>query len=60
MTLKEFIREEGTGMATPGNTTGMGNPLAPDGEQPGSEPIISRGYLSRRNLKTKKDKKGMS
>jgi hypothetical protein len=54
-TLKEYLKEM-EGGATPGNTMGMGNPMAPgmDGT-PGTEPLVTN-----RTAKTKKEKKNAS
>ena len=52
--LKYYIKEM-EGGATPGNTMGMGNPMAPgmDGT-PGTEPLVSK------TAKFKKEKKKCS
>lgn len=54
-TLKEYLKEM-EGGATPGNTMGMGNPMAPgmDGT-PGTEPLVTN-----KTAKTKKEKKNDS
>ena len=57
-TLKEYLKEmEGGATATPGNTMGMGNPMAPsmDGQTTGTEPLVTN-----RTAKTKKEKKNAS
>ena len=53
-TLKDYIKEM-EGGATPGNTMGMGNPMAPgmDGTS-GTEPLVSK------TAKFKKEKKKCS
>lgn len=50
--LREYLSEM-EGAATPGNTMGMGNPVVPNGNNVGSEPIIP-------TAKTKKEKKNDS
>lgn len=48
--LYQCISEE---MATPGNTMGMGNPMAPTETQPGTEPIAP---INSKKKKTKCNK----
>lgn len=43
------IYEDGAITSTPGNTVGMGNPMLPTAEEPGTEPLVT--------AKCKKDKK---
>lgn len=43
------IYEDGSITSTPGNTVGMGNPMLPTAEEPGTEPLVT--------AKCKKDKK---
>ena len=43
------IYEDGAIASTPGNTVGMGNPMLPTAEEPGTEPLVT--------AKCKKDKK---
>ena len=38
--LYEYLLKECDGCTTPGNTLGMGNPMVPTAEEPGSEPVI--------------------
>lgn len=40
--LIDYIEECGEGCATPGNTMGMGNPMPPTEEAPGSEPLCGK------------------
>lgn len=47
--LNQYI-EEMDGMATPGNTVGVGNPMFPTAEEPGTEPLCT-------TAKCKKEKK---
>ena len=37
--IRTIVYEDGV-VATPGNTMGMGNPMAPTDTTPGSEPIV--------------------
>lgn len=40
--LIDYIEECGEGCSTPGNTMGMGNPMSPTEEVPGSEPLCAK------------------
>lgn len=40
--LIDYIEECGEGCSTPGNTMGMGNPMPPTEEAPGSEPLCGK------------------
>ena len=40
--ILDYIEEECAGCATPGNTMGMGNPMPPTEEAPGSEPLCGK------------------
>lgn len=40
--ILDYIEEECAGCATPGNTMGMGNPMPPSEEAPGSEPLCGK------------------
>ena len=40
--LIDYIEECGEGCSTPGNTMGMGNPMLPTEEAPGSEPLCGK------------------
>lgn len=51
-TLKQYL--ECDGAATPGNTIGMGNPMAPTETSPGSEPLPT---AKAKKEKIKKNKK---
>ena len=53
----EYIEECGEGCATPGNTIGMGNPMPPMGDQPGSEPIKTIAGPKQEKKETSKRKK---
>lgn len=53
----EYIEECGEGCATPGNTTGMGNPMPPMGDQPGTEPIKTIAGPKQEKKETSKRKK---
>lgn len=56
--IKQLIEEDTAavpGGATPANTMGMGNPVAPDGDTPGSEPLTAK--LPNPYNKKKKHKK---
>ena len=39
------------GVATPGNTMGMGNPMAPTDSTPGTEPLIGTAKAKREKIK---------
>ena len=39
--LKEYLQEDAALNGTPANTMGMGNPMPPTEEQPGSEPLVT-------------------
>lgn len=53
----EYIEECGAGCATPGNTMGMGNPMPPTGDQPGTEPITHIAGPKKEKKETSKRKK---
>ena len=55
--LIEYIEECGEGCATPGNTMGMGNPMPPTGDQPGTEPITHIAGPKQEKKETSKRKK---
>ena len=55
--LIEYIEECGEGCAAPGNTMGMGNPMPPTGDQPGTEPIIHIAGPKQEKKETSKRKK---
>ena len=55
--LIEYIEECGEGCAAPGNTMGMGNPMPPTGDQPGTEPIGSIVGPKKEKKNTSKRKK---
>lgn len=40
--ILDYIEEECAGCATPGNTMGMGNPMSPTEEAPGTEPLCGK------------------
>lgn len=40
--LKEYLQEDAALNGTPANTMGMGNPMVPTEEQPGSEPLVTK------------------
>lgn len=50
--IRTIVYEDGV-VATPGNTMGMGNPMAPTDTAPGSEPIIVGPRKKRKNTKNK-------
>lgn len=52
--LIDYLRECGEGAATPGNTTGIGNPMAPSGDQVGSGDIPNATAKTKRK-RNKKD-----
>lgn len=47
------IYENGTITATPGNTVGMGNPMLPTAEEPGTEPLQPTVKLKKKSKKVK-------
>lgn len=49
--LFQFLQEEN---ATPGNTTGMGNPTADDGSGHGTEPLTAKAKIEKPKRKRKK------
>lgn len=59
--LYKFLEEmgggsgPGLGAATPGNTTGMGNPQMPEGDTPGSEPL-SKPKSEKEKIRKRKKK----
>lgn len=53
----EYIEECGEGCATPSNTMGMGNPMPPTGDQPGTEPITHIAGPKQEKKDTSKRKK---
>ncbi len=52
--LFQFLQEEN---ATPGNTTGMGNPTADDGSGHGTEPLTAKAKIEKLKRKRKKKRK---
>ena len=46
--LKDFLKECGEGFATPMNTPGMGNPMAPTATEVGSEPLVPMHKLKKK------------
>lgn len=44
------------GVATPGNTMGMGNPMAPTDSTPGTEPLIGTAKAKREKIKKRRKK----
>ena len=48
--IRTIVYEDGV-VATPGNTMGMGNPMAPTDTTPGSEPIVVGPRKKRKNTK---------
>lgn len=52
----DYIREM-DGMAAPGNTMGMGNPMPPVNGEPGSEPVIPGETPTSKEKYYKKKKK---
>jgi hypothetical protein len=55
--LKEYLQEDGVLNSTPANTMGMGNPMPPTEDQPGSEPLVTDKECEckrkkKKNLKT--------
>ena len=50
--IRTIVYEDGV-VATPGNTMGMGNPMAPTDTTPGSEPIVVGSRKKRKNTKNK-------
>ena len=56
--INDILQEmDGGIMTTPGNTTGMGNPMPPTNEAPGTEPITSIGKITGEKGVRKKKKK---
>lgn len=55
--ILDYIQEECEGCATPGNTIGMGNPMPPMGDQPGTEPIKTIAGPKQEKKETSKRKK---
>jgi hypothetical protein len=55
--LIDYIEECGEGCTTPGNTMGMGNPMPPMGDQPGTEPIKTIAGPKQEKKETSKRKK---
>ena len=51
--LFDYIEECGNN-ATPGNTIGMGNPTADDGDGKGSEPLTAKAKKEHHKKKRKK------
>jgi hypothetical protein len=54
--LFSFVKE--CEAATPGNTMGMGNPTADDGDGKGSEPLTAKAKKEHPHRKHKKKKAG--
>lgn len=52
--LNQYI-EEMDGMATPGNTVGMGNPMLPTAEEPGTEPLCTAAKCKKEKKKKVKE-----
>jgi len=52
--LKDFLKECGEGFATPMNTPGMGNPIAPTATEVGSEPLVPINKLKKKKKKLTK------
>ena len=50
--IRTIVYEDGV-VATPGNTMGMGNPMAPTDTTPGSEPIVVGSRKKRKITKNK-------
>ena len=44
------------GVATPGNTMGMGNPMMPTDSTPGTEPLIGTAKVKREKIKKRRKK----
>lgn len=51
--LFDYLKEC-DGMATPGNTVGMGNPMPPSGDNVGSEPLVPVAKAKKEKLKKKR------
>lgn len=56
--LFDYIEEECSNNATPGNTPGMGNPTADDGDGKGSEPLTAKTKKEHPHRKRKSKKAG--
>lgn len=56
-TLKQYLECDGGITSTPGNTVGMGNPMAPTDSTPGSEPLVT---AKAKKEKVKRNKKRTS
>ena len=52
--LYEYLLKECDGCATHGNTLGMGNPMVPTAEEPGSEPMIPTHPRKKKSKKSNK------
>lgn len=61
ISLKQYLQECGDGAATPGNTMGMGNPMAPgpDGEVGSGDTFDHQGKKAKLRRKKKKVVEGM-
>lgn len=55
--ILDYIQEECEGCATSGNTMGVGNPMPPMGDQPGTEPIKTIAGPKQEKKDTSKRKK---
>lgn len=58
--LYNFLNEEGGAPATPGNTMGMGDPVADDGNGKGTEPLTTKTAKSKKEKPHKPRKKKKS
>ena len=55
--IKNILEDGGAVTGTPGNTLGMGNPMAPTDAIPGSEPLLPTAKSKKEHIYKKKTKK---